>query len=257
MIDIHCHILPGVDDGPRTVEEALLMARLAVASGVRRVVATPHLGGWEVTAAQHLVAQVHHLQRELNLSGIELTLAAGYEVRLSPQLLLPADNERMYTLNRSRYLLVELPAAEYPPYTEAIIFELQLRGLAVILAHPERNPGIQADPERMGRLVERGVLGQLTASSLLPGAERRIRHTAERLLKQGWVHVLASDAHDADGRAPNLAQGLAAVARQVGRQQAEAMATRIPEAILADRTIGGPAPRAEAMTRGWGWLPLR
>ena len=245
MIDIHCHILPGMDDGPHRLEEALGMARLAAASGVQRMVATPHLAGWDAAAMQQIVAQVHHLQRELNLSGIGLTLVVGCELRLSPQLLLRAGGERAHTLNRSRYLLVELPAFDYPSYTEAVIFDLQLRGLTPILAHPERNLGIQADPDRMARLVERGVLGQLTASSLLPAAERRTRQTAERLLKHGWVHILASDAHDADGRAPDLAPGLAAAARRVGRQPAEAMVVRIPETILADRAIANPAPRAE------------
>jgi protein-tyrosine phosphatase len=200
------------------------------------------------------------LQRELHLANNGLSQSIGCELRLGPELLLDSGNERMHTLNRSRYLLVELPPAEFPPYTEAVIFELQLRGLVPIVAHPERNAAIQDDPERYARLVERGVMGQLTARSLLATADRRTRQTAERLLKYGLVHVLASDAHDADERAPDLAQGLAAVARIVGRQQAEAMLYRIPEAIWSDRDLVGhlpqPATQAER-SKQWKWLPIK
>lgn len=233
------------------------MARLAAASGIRRIVATPHLAGWDGPAMHAIAAQVRHLQHELNLCGISLNLAAGCEMRLTPDLLLQTGDERIHTLNASRYLLVELPTGDYPPYTEAVIFELQLRGLVPILAHPERHLAIQADPERLARLVERGVLVQLSAGNLLPGAERRTRQAAERLLKRGLVHILASDAHDADGRAPDLAQGLIVAARLVGREHAEAMATRIPEAILADRAIAGQTTRAEHAAPRWGWLTVR
>lgn len=260
MIDIHCHILPAVDDGPSSLDEAVMMARLAAASGVRRIVATPHQLAWDPTAIRNILAGVQRLQRELHLAGIGLSLTTGCELRLGPELLLESGNERLHTLNRSRYLLVELPAAEFPPYTEALIFELQVRGLVPVVAHPERNAAIQEDPDRYVRLVERGVMGQLTASSLSAAAERRTRQTAERLLRRGLVHVLASDAHDADQRAPDLAQGLAAVARIVGRQQAEAMVYRIPEAIWSDRDLVGhlPQPVGHAeRSKQWRWLPIK
>jgi protein-tyrosine phosphatase len=251
MIDLHCHVLPGVDDGARSLDEALSMARIAVADGIQRLVATPHQIGWDGAKCRAIAAQVENLQRELNTCGIPLTLASGVEMYLVLDLLQESGNERAHTLNRSRYILLELPLTDYPLYTDEVIFALQLRGLVPILAHPERNAAIQDDPNRMLRLVERGVLGQLTASGLLDSADRRIRLTAERLLERGLAHVLATDGHDAAQSAPRLAEGVRAAARIVGRERAVAMVTEIPEAILADREISSPPPRQVKLSRRW------
>jgi len=253
MIDIHCHILPGVDDGAGSLEEALSMARVAVADGIRHMVATPHQMGWD---CQAVAAGVRALRRELDASGIALDLAPGFEMHLSLDLLRQGENERLCTLNGSRYVLLELPLADYPLYADEVIFGLQLRGLVPILAHPERNLAIQADPDPMVKLAERGVLGQLTASSLLDSADRRTRSTAENLLTWGLVQVLATDGHDVHHRAPRLSQAVDAAARIVGREQAEAMVTSIPEAILADQEITTQIPRPVRSRRRWRWLRL-
>jgi protein-tyrosine phosphatase len=255
MIDLHCHILPGVDDGAGSPDEALSMARIAVADGIRRLVATPHQSGWDGARCRTVAAQVQNLQRELNVCDITLTLYCGVEMYLSPDLLQRTGEERAHTLNRSRYILLELPATDYPLYTDEVIFALQLRGLTPVLAHPERNLAVQDDPNHMLRLVERGVLGQLTASSLLDSADRRSRLTAERLLEHGLAHILATDGHDAAQRTPRLAEGVRAAARIVGRERAESMVTEIPEAILADREISSPPPRRVRAPRWWLRLP--
>jgi protein-tyrosine phosphatase len=253
MIDIHCHILPAVDDGAGSLEDALSMARIAVADGIRRVVATPHQFDWD---CQALSAGVRELQRHMEASGILLDLAHGVELRVSPDLMQRTGEERGCTLNGSRYILLELPLADYPLYTDEVVFSLQLRGLVPILAHPERNLAIQAAPDLMANLGERGVLGQMTGSSLLDGADRHTRTTAENLLVRGLVQVLATDAHDAHHRAPRLSPAVDAAARVVGREQAEAMVTSIPEAILADKEITTQIPRPTKPVRRWRGLRL-
>jgi protein-tyrosine phosphatase len=254
MIDTHCHILPELDDGAGSTDEALTMARIAVADGIQQMVATPHQKNWDTAFAQEIVARLQHFHRELVFSGIQLALAGGVEMILSHELLEPAGDERSHTLNGSRYLLLELPANDYPLYTREVIFDLELRGLVPILAHPERNAAIQDDPNRMVRLARRGVLGQLIASSLLAGADRTTRSTARRLLKRGLVQLLATDGHDADRRAPRLAEGVRAAARLVGREQAEAMVTTVPEAILADREVDAEMFRPPERVRWWRGL---
>ncbi|MCS7261620.1 MAG: capsular biosynthesis protein [Anaerolineae bacterium] len=248
MIDTHCHILPGLDDGAASLDEALRMARIAVAEGVRWIVATPHQEGWSATACQRIQAAVQNLQRELNLNGIPLSLSSGVELLVTHTLLQTSGDERVHTLNGSRYVLLELPAFDYPLYTAEVIFSLQLRGLVPILAHPERNVIIQDDISRIVRLVQRGVLVQLSVDSLSPSADRDVRRCAQELLRRGLVHLLASDAHNAGRRAPRLAAGVRAAARIVGLERAQAMVTSVPEAILGDRELDiemmtPPSPR--------------
>ncbi|PWH18773.1 MAG: hypothetical protein DDG58_06065 [Ardenticatenia bacterium] len=251
MIDTHCHILPGLDDGAASLEEALAMARIAVADGVHRLVATPHQEGWNAAACQHVQAAVQNLQRELNLNGIPLSLSSGMELLVTHDLLQTSDDERAHTLNGSRYILLELPAFDYPLYTAEVIFSLQLRGLVPILAHPERNAVIQDDIGCAVRLLQRGVLMQVSADSLSPAADRAVRRCAQELLRRGLVHLLASDAHNASRRAPRLAAGVQAAARIVGSERAQAMVTRIPEAILADRELDMAAIAAPTPRRWW------
>lgn len=247
VIDTHCHILPGLDDGAASLDEALTMARIAVADGVHRIVATPHQEGWSAAACQRVQAAVQNLQRELNLNSIPLSLSYGMELLVTHALLQSSGDERAHTLNGSRYILLELPAFDYPLYTAEVVFSLQLRGLLPILAHPERNAVIQNDISRAARLAQRGVLIQLTADSLSPSADRDVRRCAQELLRRGLVHLLASDAHNAGRRAPHLAAGVRAAARIVGQERARAMVTSVPEAMLGDRELDietmAPPPR--------------
>ena len=233
------------------------MARLAVADGVRHVVATPHQERWDALRCQQVQAQLQHFQRELALGGVQLAVSSGVELMLTHDLLETTGNERAHTLNGSRYLLVELPAYDYPLSTADVIFAVQLRGLVPILAHPERCAAFQDDINKMVVLARRGVLGQLTVGSLAEGADRDIRRCAERLLKRGLVQLLASDGHDTELRAPRLADGVRAAARVVHDERAQAMVTHVPEAILADRAFE-PAtllpPQPERRWRGFRLL---
>ncbi len=245
MIDIHSHILPGIDDGAGDLEEALEMARLAVADGIRVMVATPHLfkhQSGDLDAINDKSGILEHLDRfrdRLAAEGIALEILPGCDVPLSADSLRLLAEDRVLTVNDGkRYLLLELPHFSIPPALEDICFRLQSLGLTLIITHPERQPLIQERPERLGRLVALGCLAQLTASSLTGGFGRRIARVSRELVKKGYIHLLASDAHNTRGRPPILSQAVSALSKLVGPEQARAMVTRTPEKIIN----GEPVP---------------
>ncbi|MHB1132153.1 MAG: tyrosine-protein phosphatase [Chloroflexota bacterium] len=255
MIDLHCHILPGLDDGPADADEALAMAALAVADGVRRVVATPH---WPDPGAPFLArrdAVLAELRRLLAERGSPLQLSGGGEVLLEPDLAARQAGGDLPTLGAGPYLLVELPfaAPALPNYTGQVLAELQVAGLRPILAHPERCAALQRQPQQLAGLVERGLLVQVNAASLGGGHGGQARRCAEQWLQGGLVHVLATDAHDPRERPPVLSAAVSAAARLVGEAAALALVTITPAAILAGHAVRPPEPRQPRGRRWWFW----
>ena len=245
MIDIHSHILPGIDDGAGDLEEALEMARLAVADGIRVMVATPHLFKHQsmdldaINEKSVILERLDRFRDRLAAEGIALEILPGCDVPLSADTLRLLAEDRVLTVNDGkRYLLLELPHFSIPPTLEDICFRLQSLGLTPIITHPERQPLIQERPERLGRLVELGCLAQLTAGSLTGGFGRRIARVSRQLVKKGYIHLLASDAHNTRGRPPILSQAVSALSKLVGPEQARAMVTLTPEKIIK----GEPVP---------------
>lgn len=244
MIDIHSHILPGIDDGAGDLEEALEMARLAVADGIRVMVATPHLfppHSIDLEAINDKSIILEHLERfrdRLAAEGIALEILPGCDVPLSADTLRLLAEDRVLTVNDGkRYLLLELPHFSMPPALEDICFRLQSLGITPIITHPERQPLIQERPERLGRLVSLGCLAQLTAGSLTGGFGRRIARLSRELVQEGYIHLLASDAHNTRGRPPMLSQAVSALSKLVGPEQARAMVTQIPERIIKGKPV--------------------
>jgi protein-tyrosine phosphatase len=254
MIDLHAHILPAVDDGPVNLGEALAMARLAAADGVRTVAATPHSGDWQPPlSAAALRSRVAQLQAELDREGVAVTVVMGMEVYLDPDTAWRAVQGSALCLGETNYLLVELPLHEYPSYTEQALFELQARGFRPILAHPERNAVLAREPARLAPLVERGILAQVTAGSLAGRFGRHVLAAAELMLEHRLVHIIASDAHGFGSRSPVMSVGVAAAAALVGAERARAMVTTIPAAILAGQAVITEPPTPLA-TRRRSWL---
>ena len=239
MIDIHTHILPGLDDGAATIEDSVEIARLALADSVNTIVATPHgLDLGELQKREYVETKVEDLRGELAKRGVGVEIVAGIEVYISPDIAVKLENGSVFGLNGSNYLLIELPMHQFPFYVEQTLFELQARGFRPIIAHPERNVSIQEDTGLLRRMVERGVLGQVTAGSLLGSFGPKTTKTAEALLSQKLVHVIASDAHSARGhRSPVLSLAVAAAARIVGHELALAMVTSVPRAILSGEPV--------------------
>jgi len=247
MIDLHSHILPGVDDGAQSLDEAVTMARMAAADGIEQIVSTPHDVGWNL-AWQHPSVGIQALQEELDRRAIKLRVLPGLEVRIDLDTPARAREGQVLTLNRSRYLLVELPFSHYPPYVEQILFELQVSGFVPVLAHPERHSTVMRDPSLLFHLVQRGILVQVTAASIVGQFGSDIRDFTRLLLRRRLAHIIASDAHSARLRPPTLSAAVRVAARWIGVEEATAMATTVPLAIVDDRSWQ-PDPPAEPQSR--------
>ncbi len=244
MIDLHTHVLCGIDDGPADMVGSVAMAEMAVAEGVETVVATPHVRADHPRVVPREVPErAAELQSTLDRYELPLRVLPGGEVALAAALELSDDDLRAVTLGgNGAALLVETPHGPLPPLFEEHVDAVADRGYVVVLAHPELNPDLQADPDRLGRLVARGSLVQLTARSLREPRRSRARALAARALERGWAHVLASDAHSADWRTPRLGSQLDDARRAHGRL-ADVLAwsvTDAPAAILQGERPGAP-----------------
>ncbi|TCL36059.1 protein-tyrosine phosphatase [Anaerospora hongkongensis] len=205
MIDLHSHILPGIDDGAKTIEDSLAMAQIAVDNGTTVIAATPHVieGRWlpEWSTIKRLCVE---LSGELKKKNIVLTIVPGAEVALNMDILNLVEGPGPYCINGGRYMLVELPATHIPQYTDEFFFTLQARGISPILAHPERHPEIARNPELIVEWVNKGILMQMNGPSLVGKMGERAMKTAEVLLNSKLVHIIGSDAHSPKARTPRL-----------------------------------------------------
>ncbi len=258
MIDLHTHILPGLDDGPSSMESSLALARAAVASGTNTMVATPHIDyAFEVDPARIRPA-IEQLRRELTRNGVDLTVLAGGEIATTRLPQLSAAELDLLHLGDGPYLLLETPHGIEQPGFDSYLFELRLQGVDMVLAHPERCPMFQRNPDGVARLVGAGALSAVTASSLSGGFGRTARDFAFDLLERGLVHALVSDAHDSRRRPPELKSGLSAAERRIPGISTELkwLVRDAPEAILAGRPLPTRPPR-RAPTRRRAWWSRR
>jgi protein-tyrosine phosphatase len=243
VIDLHSHILPGLDDGARTLEDSLAIARAAVEDGIRVLAATPHVSERYPTAPDEMERALAQVREALEGAGIPLEVLGGAELALDRLPGLEGDALRRFTLGATRWLLLETPYYGWPLDLGDRLFELQAAGLAAVLAHPERNGEVQAQPERLRPLVERGLLVQVTAASVDGRLGRRARDTALLLVDRGLAHMVASDAHTADVRAVGMAEAAQAVGDEsLGRWLTE----EVPAALLSGTP---PPPRPEPRRR--------
>lgn len=243
MIDLHSHILPGLDDGARTFEEALDIARAAVADGIRTIAATPHVRSDFPTTPEAMEAALAAVRALLADAGVALDVRGGGEVALDRLDQLGPDDLRRFSLGgASRYLLVETPYWGWPLGLADQLFRVQLAGFVPVLAHPERNGDVVADPGRLVPLVEAGALVQVTASSIDGRAGRPAAVTARHLLESGLAHLVASDAHAPAVRGVGLSRAVEAIGDGA---LARWLTDLVPAAILAD----GPIPERPAPAR--------
>jgi len=203
--DLHCHILPGLDDGARDMETSLMMAWMARESGARRIVATPHvMPGVYFPSPEAIRAGASLLRDNLREAGVELEIVEGSEVCLTERLSRDYKDGKLLPLGRSRYILVELPSLSLPAHAMDEILDLKAAGAGVILAHPERNGDLRQDPDILREMVEVGIYLQVNAGSFVGVYGKEVSAFAERLLREGLVHFIGSDAHRGDH--PDLAQ---------------------------------------------------
>ncbi len=254
MLDIHCHILPGVDDGPKELSESLELARLLLLEGISYCVATPHfqVGMYEI-GKQRVQELVIWLNKKLAENKIDLKVYPGMEISFSPEILSLLDREEICGINDSRYLLIESPQVTTPENINQLIFRLRLQGYVPVIAHPERSPLLQDNPDLTLQLINKGCLFQLNASSLVSENKPRETECAQRLIHSKAAHILASDAHSCDNRPPKLLHAFERACFLTGsREDAYNMVSRIPEYIISDQIYHPPEPRTVAkQNKGW------
>lgn len=235
MIDVHTHILPGVDDGVETDEEAIEFARMAANDGVRTIVATPHCRESTYFNDRPAVLRgVERLRAILKDAGVPVELVPGAEVHLCAELVERVRDGRAPTLgDNGKTLLLELSMGQYPPPDlESLIFQLKLAGIIVVLAHPERIKYFRDDPARYEALVRLGAFGQVNTGSVVGIFGSEIAELSARWIRRNLVHVLASDSHNLEGRAPILSEAVKVAERLVGAEQARKYVTDVPAALL-------------------------
>jgi protein-tyrosine phosphatase len=255
VIDLHSHILPGLDDGPATMEGSLELARAAVAAGTRTILATPHVNGGYGIGPARIAEGVAELTEALARAAIPLEVRAGGEIAIWRLVDLDDAALRALALGGGPYLLVESPFSPVVGDFEPMVLDLQQRGHRVLLAHPERCPAFQRDPERLARLVRGGVLVQVTAGSMEGAFGSTVQRFTVSLLRDGLVHVVASDAHGAVKRPPGLSAGFRALEPELpglGEQQ-RWLTELVPAAILD----GEPLPERPPLPQAAGGLLRR
>jgi len=239
MIDIHCHVLPGVDDGIKQVEDAVAFCRIARADGIRVLVATPHMKeGFHVNELAAIRVKVGELQARLESEEVDLRLEVGSEVYFCADLLQGIRERRLATLaDGNRYLLLELPYDQHPVKVEETVFALKIGGITPIFAHPERVRYFQDDLDRLERVVRQGALSQLTATALTGGFGSKVEGLSLEMVRRGLVHFLASDAHDLKHRPPVLSAARERLASLAGEEVARAAVEGHPRAVLEGRPV--------------------
>ncbi|OQY05494.1 MAG: hypothetical protein B6I22_07350 [Desulfobacteraceae bacterium 4572_123] len=260
MIDIHCHILPGIDDGPLSIAESLVMVDQALADGIKTIVATPHtFNGVYTTPSEAVTGGVDSLNRILTDKNIRLRICPGAEVHTCDVFSRKIIDGLAGTINHTgKYVLVEFPFQTINPGTSEELFQLKLKGITPIIAHPERNILFQRDIDQLYDIVGMGCLVQITAMSITGELGTAAMGCAHTLLQRHLAHVIASDAHSPGSRPPILSNGVDAAADILGSMaEARKMVTDIPRAILCGDSIEIPDPlRPLEMKKKW-WQVFR
>jgi protein-tyrosine phosphatase len=244
LIDLHCHILPDIDDGPHTWQDSLAMARMAVEDGIRVIVASPHLFRRRMVDLNALnekaaiSARISQFREKLEAEQIPLEILPGCECPLSLESIELLGEDRVMTINDGkRYLLLEMPELSIPPATPDICFRLQAQGITPIISHPERHMVFLERPEKLLRFLDLGCLMQMTAGSLTGVFGRRVAKVSQMMVKKGYIQLLASDAHSTGGRPPLLSRAVDQLSRLIGKNRALAMVTAIPEKIIRGASL--------------------
>jgi protein-tyrosine phosphatase len=250
MIDLHCHMLPAIDDGASDVSVSLAMAKASVSQGITTVACTPHiLPGLYNNAGPEIRQATARLQENLDKEEIPVRLATGADAHISPDFIAGLRSGRLLSLGDSRYVLVEPPHHTVPPQLEDFFFNLVIAGYVPVLTHPERLSWIPGRYETIKRLVAAGVWMQITAGSLTGAFGRGALYWAHRMLDEGCVHLIASDAHDTTRRPQNLAAGYECAAKRVGVEEAQCLVLTRPMGILKNQPpsdLPGPLGGADA-----------
>jgi protein-tyrosine phosphatase len=233
FVDIHCHLIPGIDDGADTWPQSLEMARIALADGIGTIIATPHqLGNYSDNSGETIRQRVTELQQRLDDEHLSVRILPGADVRIEPNLVEEIQRGNVLTLaDHGKHVLLELPHEIYFPM-EPVLDQLRRAGIRGILSHPERNRALLEQPQLVPALVDYGCLMQITADSLLGQFGSSARRMSEALLHKGCVHFVASDAHGVKARKPRLHAAFQRVTELVGVESATRLCHTNPQAVV-------------------------
>jgi protein-tyrosine phosphatase len=258
MIDLHSHILPGIDDGSRNLEMSLEMARMAVDDGITTMACTPHIyPGLYMNDTAGIIAAREALQRALDDKGIPLKLTIGADVHLVPGLLQGLRDGIVPCLHQTRYLLLEPSHHVAPPRFQDSVFQLVAEGYVPVITHPERLTWVEDSYSVFADLVRQGAWMQVTAGALTGVFGARAKYWGERFLGDGLTHIIATDAHSSGRRSPNMSKARQIAERMLGREEAELLVRGRQEKILENALpsdVPSP-PQVERQEKGW-WQGL-
>lgn len=244
MIELHCHILPGIDDGAKDIEDSIDMARAAVAEGITHILATPHYknGHWD-NEKKDILVLVDELQEELDARDIPLTIFPGQEVRINGELFEDLKEDKIQFIDEgNQYVLIEFPTSSIPAYTESLFFELQKEGITPIIVHPERNRAVLKDPNVLLPFIEKGALAQLTAASYTGGFGKSIQKVSKQLVEANLVHFIASDAHNISSRSFHMKEAFRKLEKEFGREKVNEY-QQVTKDLVNGEVIVSPTPR--------------
>jgi protein-tyrosine phosphatase len=239
MIDIHHHLLPGLDDGAKDLETSVAMARMAAQDGITHVVCSPHSSNHYRYDPVIVSKKLQELRQEIKAEDIPLELGVACDFHLNYENIEDAiANPQRYSINGKTYLLVELPDLGIPPNLEETFYRLRLAGMTPILTHPERNPTLQNDAGRLKDWMQAGMLVQVTTSSVLGQMGKTAQKMSHKLLEDRWVHFLATDAHNLRSRPPKMREACDMVSQKYGAEYARLLCFSNPKAAYDGEPLG-------------------
>mgnify|MGYP003745753885 CR=1 FL=1 len=256
LVDIHVHILPGLDDGAKTRDDSIAMATIAAKCGTSRIVATPHVDPLRLRHSSQQVEiikrAVDSLQKSIISCGLSVQVMPGMEIAMAPDLVGYLNRGEVMTVaDGGKYVLIELPFQMIPSYTEQEIFNIAASGYIPIIAHPERNASVIHNPNILIPFLKAGALAHVNADSLTGREGPKSQKTAEILLSHGLAHIIASDGHSSTSRQSRLDRAFEIAARLVGEDKALKTVRDIPLAIVLGEDVSVPEPEEYKTRRKW------
>lgn len=237
MIDLHCHIIPAIDDGSRNLEESKEMAKEAENSGFTHIFCTSHFMEEEYILKNKNQALLNKLREDLLRESIDVNLYNGNEVYISKGIISWIKKNKFQTLNNSKYILMELPMAKKPSYTDEIVFQILLQGYTPIIAHPERYEFVQEDPNILIEFIKSGVLFQMNYGSIIGAYGKRVEKTATILLKSNMIHFFGTDTHRKNSIYTKMDKIILKIKKIIGEETFEKLSTLNPKTVAENKDL--------------------
>ncbi|WP_088052506.1 tyrosine-protein phosphatase [Virgibacillus dakarensis] len=255
MIDIHCHILPGVDDGARTLTESLAMAHEAASQGIQKIIATPHHhNGSFDNPGQDVIGAVEYLNWKFQEEQIPVEIVPGQEPRINGDVVEDLKRGDILPLNvTSGYVFIELPSSHVPQYTTQLLFDVQIAGYKPIIVHPERNHELMDNPDKLYRMVKNGALTQITAASVVGKNGGKVQKFTNQLVEANLTHFVASDAHNVKKRGFYMQDAFEQIKKQFGNMM-QYQFMENSEALIVGKPIHADEPERIKAKKLWGLL---